>query len=203
MTEHQHFTCCLPEDLFDRLRLTAADLDCSIDAVIDRALRPFLDQKDELTQRIMASSAETDDLSESYSDEQLTSFRRERSPQERAKIRFMNGLEGLSFQSFLPRELANWLRAEVAAGNFFDASHAAFVALQELRESYEFKDVRDLFDLRRAEKAIIGADVSRGITFEEMFAKWDSLDDELIAKFDALYPNASPCSHPFPKEEDE
>lgn len=37
MTSHRYFACCLPEDLFDRLRLAATDLECSIDTVIDRA----------------------------------------------------------------------------------------------------------------------------------------------------------------------
>lgn len=62
--------------------------------------------------------------------------------EERARIRHRIRERGMTFEVFLPGELAEWLRAQLAAGVFTDAGEAGFVAFQDLRALSEHPEAR-------------------------------------------------------------
>lgn len=78
----------------------------------------------------LPASAASDDSSDALSFEQ------------RARIRANIRARGMTFEVFLPKPLADWLREKIAAGVYSDAREAAYLAFQDLRELDRHPEVR-------------------------------------------------------------
>jgi len=64
------------------------------------------------------------------------------SVQQRARIRANRRARGMTFEVFLPESLADWLRKKIADGVYTDATEAAYLAIQDLRELDRHPEVR-------------------------------------------------------------
>jgi len=98
--------------------------------------------------------------------------RREFTPEEQARIQRRIREHGVTFEIFLPEDMADWLREKLAAGVFDSASTAAFVAFQDLIELDRHPKVR-----RQLMTAMVDASVndpSPSIPAEEVFASLDA-----------------------------
>jgi|SRR5271163_3126331 len=87
-------------------------------------------------------------------------------PEEEERIRANIRARGMTFEMFLPEQLADWLRAKIDAGVFKDAREAAFLAFQDMQELDRHPEVR-----QELLKAMINAsmdDPRPGISTEEM-----------------------------------
>jgi hypothetical protein len=62
-------------------------------------------------------------------------------PEEEERIRAHIKARGMTFEVFLPVNLADWLRAKIATGVYRDAREAAFVAFENLRDLDEHPKV--------------------------------------------------------------
>ena len=87
-------------------------------------------------------------------------------PEEEERIRAHIRARGMTFDVFLPEQLADWLRAKLVAGVFKDAREAAFIAFQDMQELDRHPEVR-----KELLKAMINAsadDPRPGISTEEL-----------------------------------
>ena len=98
--------------------------------------------------------------------------RREFTLEEQARIQRRIRERGMTFEVFLPEDMADWLREKLAAGVFDSASTAAFVAFQDLIELDRHPEVR-----QQLMSAMVDAsenDPSPSIPAEEVFASLDA-----------------------------
>jgi hypothetical protein len=98
--------------------------------------------------------------------------RREFTPEEQARIQRRLRERGMTFEVFLPEDMADWLRGKLAAGVFDDARTAGFVAFQDLLELDRHPQVR-----RQLLTAMLDASVndpSPSVPAEEAFASLDA-----------------------------
>jgi len=86
---------------------------------------------------------------------------------------------GMTFEVFLPDDMADWLREKLAAGLFKDAREAAFVAFQDLIELDRHPEVRQ--HLLRAMLDASVNDPRPGIPAEDVIAALDARFEALAA----------------------
>jgi len=87
-------------------------------------------------------------------------------PEQEERIRANISARGMTFEVFLPEQLADWLRAKLAAGVFKDPREAAFIAFQDMQELDRHPEVRK--ELLEAMITASADDQRPGISSEEV-----------------------------------
>jgi Arc/MetJ-type ribon-helix-helix transcriptional regulator len=87
-------------------------------------------------------------------------------PEQEERIRANIRARGMTFEVFLPEQLADWLRVKIDAGVFKDAKEAAFLAFQDIQELDRHPEVRQ--ELLKAMIKASADDPGPGISTEEL-----------------------------------
>jgi len=91
-------------------------------------------------------------------------------PEQLDRIKAHARARGMTFEVFLPEELADWLRFKIAAGMFKDPGEAAFVAFQDLQALDRHPDARRALLTAMIEASI--NDPRPGIPAEEVLEEF-------------------------------
>lgn len=109
----------------------------------------------------------------------------------RALIRARNRERGLTFEVFLPTDLADWLRQQISTGVFEDESEAALVAFQDLQALSRHPTARQALLDAMLNTAI--SDPRESTTLEDLRAEYEAHVQELASE--PLHPPSASQAH--------